>query len=232
MPGGDPRRRARDADAPAHRARAQVDARRWRGGPSSTGSSRARASRLRRRGRCASRHLGEQIRAHVGDGARSGYRVRYSDEGPTLLGTGGALRLALAAARADLPRHLRRQLPALRLRGAARDLRAHPDCDGVMSVFKNEGSGTRPTLSHGRRVGRRATRRARSDPALRSHRLRRHRASPRGGRAELPAGASCGLDAVQRELAARRRLRAYAAHARFFEIGSPRGLPTLDATPS
>ena len=31
--------------------------------------------------------LGEQIRDHVGDGQRYGVRVRYSDEGPTLLGT-------------------------------------------------------------------------------------------------------------------------------------------------
>src|SRR5437868_10444389 len=40
-------------------------------------------------------HLGEQIRAHVGNGARFGLRVRYSEEGEKLLGTGGALRMAL-----------------------------------------------------------------------------------------------------------------------------------------
>src|SRR5512140_2871048 len=34
-------------------------------------------------------HLGEQISAHVGDGARYGLRVRYSSEGPELLGTAG-----------------------------------------------------------------------------------------------------------------------------------------------
>src|SRR5215831_10398668 len=39
-------------------------------------------------------HLGEQIEAHVGDGARYGLAVRYVNEGPTLLGTAGALRLA------------------------------------------------------------------------------------------------------------------------------------------
>src|ERR1700733_14603562 len=41
-------------------------------------------------------HLGEQIEAHVGDGKRFGVRVRYSHEGETLLGTAGALRVALA----------------------------------------------------------------------------------------------------------------------------------------
>jgi NDP-sugar pyrophosphorylase family protein len=40
-------------------------------------------------------HLGEQIEAVVGDGARFGLTVRWSCDGPTLLGTGGALRKAL-----------------------------------------------------------------------------------------------------------------------------------------
>ena len=40
-------------------------------------------------------HLGEQIEKFVGDGSRFGCRVRYSSDGPTLLGTGGAIRRAL-----------------------------------------------------------------------------------------------------------------------------------------
>ena len=40
-------------------------------------------------------HLGEQVRAEVGDGARFGLTVRYSFDGDALLGTGGALRRAL-----------------------------------------------------------------------------------------------------------------------------------------
>jgi NDP-sugar pyrophosphorylase family protein len=39
--------------------------------------------------------LGNQIRAAVGDGAGFGIRVRYSFDGETLLGTGGALKHAL-----------------------------------------------------------------------------------------------------------------------------------------
>src|SRR6478672_10283872 len=39
--------------------------------------------------------LGEQIRDYVGDGARYGLAVRYSDEGETLLGTAGAMRKAV-----------------------------------------------------------------------------------------------------------------------------------------
>ena len=40
-------------------------------------------------------YLGEQIEAIVGDGSAFGLEVRYSPDGPKLLGTGGALRQAL-----------------------------------------------------------------------------------------------------------------------------------------
>ena len=40
-------------------------------------------------------HLGGQIEAHVGDGARFDLHVRYSYDGARLLGTGGAVRQAL-----------------------------------------------------------------------------------------------------------------------------------------
>lgn len=40
-------------------------------------------------------YLGEQIEAYVGDGLSHGLQVNYCYDGPTLLGTGGALRQAL-----------------------------------------------------------------------------------------------------------------------------------------
>jgi NDP-sugar pyrophosphorylase family protein len=40
-------------------------------------------------------HLGEQVEALVGDGSAFGLDVRYSWDGPRLLGTGGALKQAL-----------------------------------------------------------------------------------------------------------------------------------------
>src|ERR1700724_513100 len=40
-------------------------------------------------------YLGEQIEGYVGDGAEMGCRVRYSYDGETLLGTGGAVARAL-----------------------------------------------------------------------------------------------------------------------------------------
>jgi NDP-sugar pyrophosphorylase family protein len=40
-------------------------------------------------------HFGEMIEHHVGDGSRFGLSVKYSYDGTTLLGTGGAIRKAL-----------------------------------------------------------------------------------------------------------------------------------------
>ena len=42
-------------------------------------------------------HGGDQIRRHVGTGADFGLNVTYLDDGPSLLGTGGAIRAALPA---------------------------------------------------------------------------------------------------------------------------------------
>ena len=41
-------------------------------------------------------YRGEQLEAHVGDGSDQGIEVRYAYDGPTLLGTGGALKRAAA----------------------------------------------------------------------------------------------------------------------------------------
>jgi NDP-sugar pyrophosphorylase family protein len=40
-------------------------------------------------------HLGEMIRRRFGDGGQHGMSIEYSPDGPTLLGTGGALKNAL-----------------------------------------------------------------------------------------------------------------------------------------
>jgi NDP-sugar pyrophosphorylase family protein len=40
-------------------------------------------------------YRGDMLRDHVGDGSRFGLSVRWSDDGPSLLGTAGAIRLAL-----------------------------------------------------------------------------------------------------------------------------------------
>ena len=84
-------------------------------------------------------YLGDVIRDHVGDGARFGLRVTYSEEGRELLGTAGALRAALThLAPMFLVTYGDSYLP-FDYAAPLRALDAHDDCDGVMSVFKNDG---------------------------------------------------------------------------------------------
>ncbi len=176
-------------------------------------------------------HLGDQIRAHVGDGRRFGLDVRYSEEGPKLLGTAGALRAALPAlAPAFVVTYGDSYLPFDY--GALLDeLDAHPDCDGVMSVYKNEGRWDASNV----RVARdesgawvQAYAKGTRDPAY-DHidygAIALRRAIVEG----LPQGQVSGLDGVQASLAAARRLRAHVASHRFYEIGSPEGLAALEA---
>jgi N-acetyl-alpha-D-muramate 1-phosphate uridylyltransferase len=171
-------------------------------------------------------HLGEQIRAHVGDGARFGLAVGYSEEGPSLLGTGGALRAAMPLLQDTfLVTYGDSYLP-FDYAGPLDSLRAHEDCDGVMSVFKNDGKWDASNVkTDGTWIlaYEKGTRDAAFDHidygaiALRASAV-----------AELPAGEKSGLDTLQAKLAARKRLRALIARERFYEIGSPEGLSALE----
>lgn len=172
-------------------------------------------------------HLGEQIRAHVGDGARFGLRVRYSEEGPTLLGTWGALRAALPMlAPTFLVTYGDSYLP-FDYAAPLSALDAADDCDGVMSVFKNDWQwDPSNVMTDGAWILR--YEKGTQDRSF-DHIDYGAIALRRDAVAALPAGEARGLDVLQRDLGARRRLRAYVAHARFFEIGSPEGLSALEA---
>jgi MurNAc alpha-1-phosphate uridylyltransferase len=171
-------------------------------------------------------HLGEQIRSYVGDGSRFGLHVAYSEEGPALLGTGGALRAAGALLEETfLVTYGDSYLP-FDYAAPLDELRAHDDCDGVMSVFKNDGKWDASNVrTDGSWVL--AYEKGTRDPAFDfidygAIALRR------GAVLELPEGRS-GLDELQTRLAARKRLRAHVARERFYEIGSPEGLAALES---
>ncbi|CAN5789354.1 N-acetylmuramate alpha-1-phosphate uridylyltransferase [soil metagenome] len=172
-------------------------------------------------------HLGEQIEAHVGDGSRFGVRSRYSAEGKTLLGTGGALRSALPMLdETFLVTYGDSYLP-FDYAGPLRDLRAHGDCDGVMSVYKNDGKwDASNTETDGTWIVR--YEKGGTDMAL-DHIDYGAIALRRGIIEREASGVAFGLDRIQTALARERRLRAYVARERFFEIGSPDGLATLDS---
>ena len=169
--------------------------------------------------------LGDQIRTHVEDGARYGLRVRYSDEGETLLGTAGAVRLALGLLDPTfLVTYGDSYLP-FDYAAPLRSLAVHDDCDGVMSVYKNAGQwDASNVITDGEWVMR--YEKGTQDAAF-DHIDYGAIALRRDVIAQIPANEPVGLDTIQRALASSRRLRAFAAHERFFEIGSPEGLTTL-----
>jgi N-acetyl-alpha-D-muramate 1-phosphate uridylyltransferase len=172
--------------------------------------------------------LAEQIREHVGDGARFGVKVRYADEGATLLGTAGAIRKALELlAPTFLVTYGDSYLP-FDYAAPLHDLDTHADCDGVMSIFENRGAWDMSNVEPDE-TGAWVRRYEKGRPELHfSHidygalALRRHVI------AELPPGRH-DLAAVQTRMAAEKRLRAVVARDRFFEIGSPEGLSTLES---
>jgi NDP-sugar pyrophosphorylase family protein len=200
-------------------------------------------------------HLGEQIRDHVGDGARFGARVVWSEEGPNLMGTAGAIRAAMPHLDDTfLVTYGDSYLP-FDYGEPLRMLSAHGDCDGVMAVFKNAGQWDVSNVvidtpqhavsaPHDGPAADRASRSTgaaapspwviryekgagKTDPAF-DHIDYGATAVRRSVIEAIPSGVPAAFDAVQRDLAARKRLRGCLAHERFFEIGSPEGLAELD----
>jgi NDP-sugar pyrophosphorylase family protein len=170
---------------------------------------------------------GDQIRDHVGDGTQFGVRVRYVDDGAKLLGTGGAINEA------------RRLLPAVfwvtygdtllevNVGEAEGRLRAE-EGTCLMTVLRNSGhwGPSNAVVSDGRVVA------YGKNPAppgadyidygmlLFAQDAFADRSSP---------GASFDLTDVLTPLAARREIIAWAAHRRFYEIGSPAALVETEA---
>ena len=176
-------------------------------------------------------YLGEQIREVIGDGRAFGIDVVYADEGPTLLGTAGAIRKAAGMlAPQFLVTYGDSYLP-FDYAGPLHLLASSPDADGVMAVYKNEGRWDKSNTVV----------RIDEKGGAWVERYEKNSADPRfdhidyGATAlrreiilDVPEGAPYGLDRIQADLSARKRLRAYPAHARFFEIGSETGLDELD----
>jgi N-acetyl-alpha-D-muramate 1-phosphate uridylyltransferase len=172
-------------------------------------------------------HLGNLIRDHVGDGARHGLRVTWSEERPgQLLGTAGAVRAALAhLAPCFVVTYGDSYLP-FDYCAPLQVLAAHDDCDGVMAVYRNQGRwDASNVITDGTWVTCYA--KGMADPRF-DHIDYGATALRREVIAALPAGERIGLDEIQSQLAGAGRLRSVVARDRFFEIGSPGGLAELD----
>lgn len=171
-------------------------------------------------------HLGSQIREFARHGAAFGLDISYAEDGPVALGTAGALRGALdQLAPTFLVTYGDSYLP-FDYSLPVRDLDAHPDALGTMSVFKNEGRFDRSnTEVRGAHVVR--YEKGSDDPAL-DHIDYGALALRRELIAALPPATPYGLDQLQARLAREKRLRAVLATERFYEIGTPAGLAELD----
>jgi N-acetyl-alpha-D-muramate 1-phosphate uridylyltransferase len=177
-------------------------------------------------------HLGDQIRDFVGDGSRWGLAVDYVNDGPTLLGTGGALRRALevgvlAPAFAVLygDSYLTADLPEV-----WRDFEVRRP-DALMCTYPNRGrwDASNARVSDGWVV---RYQKGLDDPAAAGldqidyglSVLDRDRVV-----AEIPSGRPFDLADLYTRLATDGRLAAHEVGERFYEVGSPAGLAELEA---
>jgi len=183
-----------------------------------------RRSGLERAVICAG-YRGEQIREYAGDGSAWGMQVDYSFDGPTLLGTAGAIRRALPLLSDPFfvlygDSYLPCDYAAIEqtFRGASKS--------GLMTVYRNEGRWDTSNVEYSQ--GRILTYdKANRTPAMRhiDYGLGVFRREPFDALAEdQPAD----LAAVYQELLRRGQLAAFEVPTRFYEIGTPDGIRELE----
>jgi N-acetyl-alpha-D-muramate 1-phosphate uridylyltransferase len=170
-------------------------------------------------------HLGDRVVAHVGDGHRFGVACDYVFDGPSLLGTGGALRRAVPKLGEAFfvlygDSYLRCDFAAVR---QAFETQGKP---GLMTVFENTGQWDRSNvwMQAGQIV---RYDKARPNPAMRhidfglgvlkTAVLQRY-----------PETGCLDLATVYQDLLARQELGALEVTQRFYEIGSFEGLNELN----
>lgn len=169
-------------------------------------------------------HLGEQIVRAVGDGGRFGVNVSYSFDGPTLLGTAGAIRKALPQlgeaffvlyGDSYLECDFRRVQTAFEESGKR----------ALMTVYRNEGRWDTSNVEYceGRILAyskeQRTERMHHIDYGLGLFR--------RTAFANPPDSGCWELEAVYREMIRQGQLAAFEVTHRFYEIGSMAGLEEL-----
>ena len=176
-------------------------------------------------------HLGDEVRAFVGDGERWALRVAYADEGSRLMGTGGALRLAADAGLLDPGFFVLYGDSYLPLRIAPIWTAAGDGTAPLMTVLRNAGrwDASNVIFRDGRVL---LYEKGRSDAAAIGMEhidyglaiLTRDIVA-----AMIPGRRPHDLAVLYGELARQGRLAGYEVTQRFYEIGSPAGLRDLEA---
>mgnify|MGYP000561648176 CR=1 FL=1 len=171
-------------------------------------------------------YLGQQIEAAVGDGSAFGLLVRYSYDGPTLLGTGGALRRALPRLGANffvlygdsfLPCDFNKVQASFTASGQP----------ALMTVLNNAGQWDKSNvLFRDRRIVEYNKRTPRVDMRHVDYGLGVLSADILAGN---PDGGAFDLSDVYHQLSLAGKLAGHEVYHRFYEIGSHEGLKEAEA---
>jgi len=170
-------------------------------------------------------HLGEMVEAHVGDGSRFDLEVSYSYDGPTPLGTGGAIKRALPLLGDEFFVLYGDSYLQVDFEGVSRFFRESGK-SGIMTVLQNEGRWDASNVwMEGGEVraydkGARLTGMHHIDYGLTA--FRQEVFYRRGAKV-------FDLAEVMKELVQGKDMAAFEVKERFYEIGSPGGIADLSA---
>ena len=168
-------------------------------------------------------YLGEQIQAVVGDGSAFGLEVRYSSDGPHLLGTGGALKQALSVlGERFLVLNGDSYLP-IDFRQVERRFLAS-DKLALMTVLRNEGQWDRSNVLF--RDGRIVEYNKRAPSPEMAHIDYGLGAMSATVLESAPSDEPFDLADIYHDLSVRGLLAGQEVFDRFYEIGTPKGLKT------
>ena len=171
-------------------------------------------------------HFGEQISAHIGDGAHFGLDVTYSFDGQRLLGTAGALAQALPRL-PDAFFVMYGDSYLLCDYAAVEAAFCTARKQGLMTVYRNENKFDRSNVEFVRNTLIAYNKR---NPSPRMRHIDYGLAVlTREALAEVPDSEPTDLESVYRALLERGELAGYEVTQRFFEIGSFSGLQELRA---
>ena len=171
-------------------------------------------------------YLGEKIVAQYGDGSKWGVEIEYSFDGPTLLGTGGALIQALPKlgdafyvlyGDSYLPIDYR----------AVGEFFLQSGKLGLMTVFENREQFDASNVWFENGEIKRYDKRNQL-PQMQHIDYGLGLFRPEAF-ADLPRDSAIDLSSIQASLVTRGQLAGYEVAQRFYEIGSPHGLAELDA---
>ena len=171
-------------------------------------------------------YRGDQIAAAVGDGSRFGLAVRHVPDGPTLLGTGGAIARALPQLGESFAVIYGDSWLDFDYRAAVAAF-ARNGRPALMTVFCNDGSFDTSNVDFRNGEMLAYSKRART-PQMRhiDYGFSLFRAEVFR---DLPIDQPTDLAAVFEDLASRGQLAAFEVHQRFYEVGSFSGLAELEA---